>query len=518
MLSPGPVDVMVAASVAALVAAVAAVAGSAPGDLELIWVSQGCRPGDALMVAGWGKQFSNATVLVDGVPSPTLGRSGAAIITTVPATATAGRHTITLQAGHVTSTGSLGLNDPELWWCQGDEGQNATVTGWIRCFGRAIAFEGAGAGAAANFPRGRGHGGPPGSPPPGFDLRAELAELARSPTVSTALLGQLLARHRADEEARRWVSPTLQLAPSRPPGAALLKLPPMAGSVDGYSARFAVPAATPAGFYAVALDNGLGGSAAQLAAFISPAAPVVRGIHINTARPGPGPGPGHLFDITDYGPTGLNYSDPNHTIWGHDTYFDASGPLRAAIAAAAAAAAAARAASPGGVAPDQVVFFPPGIYNVQGGFRVPDGVYIAGAGADVTAIYVAYDDQTTAPLAYFSPAAPGGSWGLRDLSIYCLSFFYNIIHVPASPFGRFRASRLTIRADAFHNKNGVGGLGGNPRAAAWSLNANATYGGQGGKSFCVVYRWSFCVIVSLQAQLDDFILNFCVTTFKDTLY
>ena len=227
------------------------------------------------------------------------------------------------------------------------------------------------------------------------------------------------------------------------------------------------------------IDSGaLGGAvtASGLQAFVSPAAPVVRGIHINTARPGPG----HRFDITDYGPTGLNYSDPNHTIWGHDTYFDASGPLRAAIAAAAAAAAAARAASPSGVAPDQVVFFPPGIYNVQGGFHVPDGVYVAGAGADVTAIYVAYDDQTTAPLAYFSPAVPGGSWGLSDLSIYCLSFFYNIIHIPASPFGRFRASRLTIRADAFHNKNGVGGLGGNPRAAAWSLNANAKYGGQGG--------------------------------------
>lgn len=174
------------------------------------------------------------------------------------------------------------------------------------------------------------------------------------------------------------------------------------------------------------------GTTLGLQAFVSPAAPVVRGIHITTARSGPG----HQFDVTDYGPTGLNYSDPNHTIWGHDTYFDASGPLRAAIAAAAAAAAAARAASPGGDVPDQVIFFPPGIYNVQGGFKVPDGVYIAGAGADVTAIYIAYDDQTTAPLAYFSPAAPGGSWGLRDLSIYCLSFFYNIVHIPASPVGQ----------------------------------------------------------------------------------
>lgn len=229
---------------ASVVAAVAAAPGSAPGDLELIWVSQGCRPGDGLMVAGWGKLFANATVLVDGQPTTTLGRSGAAIITSVPASAPAGRHTITLQAGRVTSTGSLGLNDPELWWCQGDEGHNATQSGWVRCFGRAIAFEGAG--ANATFPHGRDHGVPPGGPPPGFDLRAELAELARSPTVTTALLGKLLARHNADEEARRWVSPTLQLTPSRPPGAAPIRLPAVAGSVDGYSARFAVPLATPA--------------------------------------------------------------------------------------------------------------------------------------------------------------------------------------------------------------------------------------------------------------------------------
>lgn len=82
--------------------------------------------------------------------------------------------------------------------------------------------------------------------------------------MTTALLGQLLARHRATEEARRWVRPTLQLRPAHP-GATLIKLPAVDGSVDGYSAKFAVPAATPAGFYAVALDNGLGGPAAQLA-------------------------------------------------------------------------------------------------------------------------------------------------------------------------------------------------------------------------------------------------------------
>ena len=132
---PSPV-VFAATLVAAVAAAVDAATASAPGDLELIWVSQGCRPGDGLMVVGWGKLFANATVLVDGVPSPTLGRSSAAIITTVPATAAAGRHTITLHAGSITSTGSLGLNDPELWWCQGDEGQNATQNGWVRCFGQ----------------------------------------------------------------------------------------------------------------------------------------------------------------------------------------------------------------------------------------------------------------------------------------------------------------------------------------------------------------------------------------------
>jgi hypothetical protein len=81
-----------------------------------------------------------------------------------------------------------------------------------------------------------------------------------------------------------------------------------------------------------------------------------------------------------------------------------------------------------------------------------------------------------------------------------LSFFFNVFYIPAanntagtsagggggvggtSIGGRFRAERLVIRADAFHNRNGVGGDpgGSSGRAAAWSLNANASFGGTGG--------------------------------------
>jgi hypothetical protein len=198
----------------------------------------------------------------------------------------------------------------------------------------------------------------------------------------------------------------------------------------------------------------------------------------------------------------VNYSNPNHTVWaGSSLYYDASGPFRAAIAAAGAA----HAASATGA--DQVVYLPAGQYHIQGGFAIPSGVVVSGAGAGLTALYLAYDTPETAPLAYFYPETAGGSWGFRDLSIYVLSFFFNVFYIPAANITggfdagvgaggdagasargagasarigeRFRAERLVIRADAFHNRNGVGGDPGS-RAAAWSLNANASFGGGGG--------------------------------------
>jgi hypothetical protein len=81
-------------------------------------------------------------------------------------------------------------------------------------------------------------------------------------------------------------------------------------------------------------------------------------MHLLPARPPPSP---IYFDITKYGPTGVNYSNPNHTVWaGSSLYYDATAPFRAAIAAAAAAARASETKA------DQIVFLPSGQYHIQG--------------------------------------------------------------------------------------------------------------------------------------------------------
>ena len=433
-------------------------APSSPGQLELVWVSQDrARAGEAVMVVGWGSLFPNASVLCDGNALETIGHSSSAIMAALPLDLKDGRHDITLRAGSVQSAAVLGLGDAEVWWCQGDEGPNATQSGWVRCFGRAI-------GAVQ-------------STPAPLDLRAEIALLAAAPTVSAQQLDDLMARHDTAVAAQKWSSPTLVLTPTAAGGHSPLRLVAAHGSVDGQSATFAVPAAAMPGEYSATLDNGAGGPASALNAFISPEQPAVRSVHIKPAKLPAAP---KRFDITDYGPTGLNYTDPNRTVWaGHDRYFDAGGPPRRALAAAGAAAAAARSATPDGWAADQIVWLPAGLYHVQGRFEVPDGVFIAGASAGLTAIYFAYDTPATAPFAYFAPQHPGDSWGVSHLSVYVLSFYYNVFSVPAGG-GRFRGHHLTIRADAFHNKYGAGGQGENGRAAAWPMVADTTCGGQGG--------------------------------------
>mgnify|MGYP001184551868 CR=1 FL=1 len=133
-----------------------------------------------------------------------------------------------------------------------------------------------------------------------------------------------------------------------------------------------------------------------------------------------------------------------------------------------------------------VVYFPAGAYHIEGSFVVPDRVELQGAGAALTALYWAYDNVTTAPATLLSPAQPSARWAAANLTVYVLSLYHNIFHVPgdANETGQFRLTGVTVRADAFHCRDGMGGLG--TRSAPWWIPGNATFGTLGGYQNTVV--------------------------------
>lgn len=226
-----------------------------------------------------------------------------------------------------------------------------------------------------------------------------------------------------------------------------------------------------------------------------------------------------IFDVTTFGKVGLNCSSDNQTIWSQCVPFNATSAFQQALLQAGRLAARdgsiffrnfsifAKDRVRQGTTPyippfaRAVVYFPPGVYHIEGSFSIPDGVFVEGAGRDVTAIYFAYDTSNTAPVAYFSPSTPKANWGFGNLSVYILGFFYTVFHIPSPSSNstllptsadwidlktttsapgppRFRAHSLTIRADAFHCRTGEAGQG--TRPVPWWLPGNSTFGCVGG--------------------------------------
>mmetsp|Transcript_22093 Transcript_22093/g.66317 ORF Transcript_22093/g.66317 Transcript_22093/m.66317 type:complete len:262 (-) Transcript_22093:2313-3098(-) len=75
---------------------------------------------------------------------------------------------------------------------------------------------------------------------------------------------------------------------------------------------------------------------------------------------------------------------------------------------------------------------------------------------DVTAIYFASYNQTTAPQSYIAAANHSSTkyvrYGAEDLSIYVLSYYNNVFDISADTDG-VRLRRLRVRANAFHCGN-----------------------------------------------------------------
>jgi hypothetical protein len=304
-----------------------------------------------------------------------------------------------------------------------------------------------------------------------------------------------------------------------------IDIPAEATGLTRNSATFVVPADTATGTYTVSVLRG--GHTSQLRMFLDPARPVVESIQI---LPGPAPAPymyANRFNVTAFGPTGLNHTtagsgkdDPND--WAA-TPINATAPLLKAIEAAAAAAASTHTR--------QEVFFPAGVYHVDGPIIVPNGVDLRGAGSDLSAICAfdapsawystpvrdgtgcvltervfclpsplladfSYDNASTAPLALIAPDRPGTRWGVHNLTLYVLSMYKNLLWVPGENAsasssssggaaaegegeGEFRMSGVVIRASAFHCRSSVTACVDLHRSSPWWPGPlNGTYGGQ----------------------------------------
>jgi hypothetical protein len=455
------------------------VTAAAPADdckPHIHWLSQGVDAGETLMVAGWC--FGpNATLLLDGKLKLGMAsgigvgaRNGyslarALMSNPLPATVTPGRHTVAVQTAAGQTSNAVSLNDAELWWVQGDEGVAASAGGWIRAFGRELIDRGAAL---------------PASPPAA--LRQAYQEFARlggwDVDVQLERLRALMANHGdwlTHELDAAAPTTTLLLTPMG--GGKPLPLAATAGSTSTFSARFAVPVGTAPGEYRVSLRSGAGGAESLLDCFENLNRPRVHTIVIEPAQPALATRPTFFVD----GPSGVNItSDPWQTppfgTVGLAEPIDATPGLLAALAKAA--------ASPVGA----TVRFRAGLFHINGPIIVPNNVSIVGAGSDLTAIYFAYDNLTTAPQILIGPSAAANSWAISDVTLYVLGFFRTVIHIPADETGqgRFRMNRVTVRADAFHCQNGMMGHGGG-RSPPWFPNCDSTCGTGGGYENAVIH-------------------------------
>lgn len=406
------------------------------------------------MVAGW--PFDNKTqVLLDGVPIPVAGFSANAIMATVPHTMHPGFHNLTVQDSAGRASNALVLNDVDVWWCLGDgaSGVEATAGGTVRCYGRGLSSSPAPSTAPDN-------------------LRHTLARLSTQRNLAPADLRELLETHSAwlksADSGPAHIDVTLHLTPT---ASAVAAPPPIAiqaeaASLSSHSATFKVPSGAIPGDYAVSVSRG--GQVSHLNMFLDPSRPSVSSLRIRSRGL---PASGHRFNVTSFGPTGLNHTSQYYLP------INATQPVLAAIQAAGAAAART------GVA--QEVFFPAGVYHVDGPITVPDGVDLVGEGSDLSAVYFSYDNASTAPLALLSPQAPEVRWGLHNLTIYVLSLYKNLVWLPGqnasatAAAGGFHMSGCVVRASAFHCRASVT-ADINPHRASpwWPGPLSDEYGGQ----------------------------------------
>eukprot|EP01052_Picozoa_sp_SAG31_P031527 SAG31_NODE_3349_length_4375_cov_7.496024_2_plen_885_part_00 len=444
---------------AALALTTAAAPAVAAAELPpyIFWATDDVRPGETVMVAGW--PFTNQSrVLLDGTAIPVTGFSANAIMATLPSSVAPGHHSIVVVDSAGRPSNSLALNAVDVWWCIGDgsSGVQVAAGGHVRCFGRGLSDD---AGNGATDVQ---------------NLRESLAQLTAKPDLTAADVYGLLAARTATLPESSVRFPVLRLTPSTPSGHPVdISADPQ--GLTRNSATFTIPANSAIGSYSVTVVRGDHESKLQM--FLDPARPMVTKLQVIPAAPTTAQK--DRFSVTDFGPTGLNHTqgsktDPNK--WNAKA-INATLPLLSAIKAAATAAVHTRR--------PQNVFFPVGVYHIDGPVIIPDGVSLVGEGSDISAVYFSYDNASTAPFALIAPDLPSASWGVHNMTFYVLSMYKNFLWVPGvnastpAQEGKFHMSGVVIRASAFHCRTSVtADIDPHRSSPWWPGPVNDTYGGQ----------------------------------------
>ena len=114
---------------------------------QIIWASDPIRPGETLLLTGEG--FTRGSVVELGDPSNAeswtalnvLQRSAQSLKAVVPENRALSVWAYRVRDGERVSKTEW-LNEPDIWWWNGDGGEYATPGGWLRVFGKSLNFGG----------------------------------------------------------------------------------------------------------------------------------------------------------------------------------------------------------------------------------------------------------------------------------------------------------------------------------------------------------------------------------------
>lgn len=133
---------------AALAVGVAAVVNVSPGQAPVVyWSAEPVLPGQTAMLQGSGWADGDVVAIQQSrttdfqiVPPADVAINPRSVCFVVPPTLKPGvcKCTVTSRDGTLIWL----LNMPQIWWSQADSGQSGTPGGWLRLFGRCLAFEG----------------------------------------------------------------------------------------------------------------------------------------------------------------------------------------------------------------------------------------------------------------------------------------------------------------------------------------------------------------------------------------
>eukprot|EP00051_Salpingoeca_urceolata_P006518 m.86101 g.86101 ORF g.86101 m.86101 type:complete len:552 (+) comp14864_c0_seq3:146-1801(+) len=376
----------------------------------VFYASSPTRPGESVIVQGHGLdqvatfEISSSVPSADhdgtleavGVQSPPLYANSSSTVFVIPSAMPPGAYTVQMKNHADQPVGKqFQVNYPEIWWVQGDGGDSASPGGWLRVFGKAVAYP------AASVAANKAHK----ALETAIALAARLGDLEAARRLLSEAEASKMAMHNSLAPAQLRLTPVSDASSSTTVSPTIIVPKPVNATV--WSAWFQLPENLLPGEYTVEVFNGYGWGK-PMATFETPESPVKTTFAIAV----PKPWPVTVFNVNDYNtswsdtfwsylPNSCNpFSRSGHigqaVVWvgpGQSRLINATGqcrygyswslPLNRTLEAARKAG--------GGI-----VRFPPGQFYLTDAVRVPDNVILAGSGASQTSLYFAFANSSDA--------------------------------------------------------------------------------------------------------------------------